>query len=53
MHPGVVVVSVGGDKAEIIKECIRRGLINHLVIDMKLADALEEAFELEAVLKPF
>jgi DNA-binding transcriptional regulator LsrR (DeoR family) len=38
--PGVIVVAVGADRAESVCESIKRGLINTLVIDRALADAL-------------
>lgn len=39
-RPGVIVVSVGADRAEIIAESVRCGLVNELIIDRTLADAL-------------
>jgi DNA-binding transcriptional regulator LsrR (DeoR family) len=38
--PGVIVVAYGRWKAEMVKECIRRGLVNQLIVDPALADAL-------------
>jgi len=38
---GVVVVAVG-DKAEIVLECLRRGLVNRLLIDRSGATALKQ-----------
>lgn len=38
--PGVIVVAVGADRAESVCESVKRGLINTLVIDCALADAL-------------
>lgn len=40
-RPGVIVVSTGGEgRAESLAEAIRHGLVNELVIDRVLADAL-------------
>jgi len=39
-RPGVIVVSLGADRAEIIAEAVRCGLINELIVDRALADAL-------------
>jgi DNA-binding transcriptional regulator LsrR (DeoR family) len=39
-RPGVIVVSTGADRAEIIAEAVRCGLINELIVDRPLADAL-------------
>jgi len=38
--PGVIVASLGRNKAEIVSACISRGFINHLLIDQDLADEL-------------
>jgi DNA-binding transcriptional regulator LsrR (DeoR family) len=38
---GTIVVAIGANKAETVCECVRRGLVNHLVIDQELADELE------------
>lgn len=35
--PGVITVAFTGDKAEILRESLKRGLINHLVVDDALA----------------
>lgn len=40
-RPGVVVLSIGADRAEVIYHAVSRGLINHLVIDQELEKALE------------
>lgn len=45
--PGVVVVAIGKNKAEIILECVRRGLITRMAIDQELADELERQLESE------
>jgi DNA-binding transcriptional regulator LsrR (DeoR family) len=43
-RPGVIVAAIGGDdRAEIIAEVIRRGLVNELVIDRPLSEALGKA----------
>jgi len=39
-RPGVIVVALGADRAEIVGEAVRRGLINEPIIDRPLADAL-------------
>lgn len=40
-RPGIIVVSVGGDdRAAIIAEAVHHGLVNELIIDRALADAL-------------
>jgi len=39
-RPGVIVVSVGADRAEIIAEAVRCGIVNELIVDRTLADAL-------------
>lgn len=45
---GVVMVAVGRDKASIVLECIRLGLVNQLLIDQDLASMLERrAIEFE------
>lgn len=41
--PGVVVVSGGKGRATVICELIKRGLINHLIIDDVLAEELQKA----------
>lgn len=41
--PGVVVVSGGKDRAVVVCELVKRGLINHLIIDEVLAEELEKA----------
>jgi len=37
---GVIVSTIGRNKAAIVLECVKRGLINHLLIDQDLADEL-------------
>jgi DNA-binding transcriptional regulator LsrR (DeoR family) len=39
-RPGVILVSIGDDRAEIVAEAVRYGLVNELIIDRHLADAL-------------
>ena len=40
-HPGVIAVSMGGtNRAEVIAEALRCGLVNELIIDRELAGAL-------------
>ena len=41
--PGVVVVSAGPNRAKSILELIKRGMVNHLIVDDILADELEKA----------
>jgi hypothetical protein len=41
--PGVVVISGGAGRAAVICELIKRGLINHLIIDEVLGQELESA----------
>ena len=40
--PGVVVISSGKARASFIYELVKRGLINHLIIDDVLAQELEK-----------
>jgi DNA-binding transcriptional regulator LsrR (DeoR family) len=43
-RPGIVVVAMGGDdRAEILAEAVRHGLVNELIIDRTLADSLTRA----------
>jgi DNA-binding transcriptional regulator LsrR (DeoR family) len=43
-RPGVIIAAIGGDdRAEIIAEVIRYGLVNELVIDRPLSEALVKA----------
>lgn len=43
-RPGVIVAAMGGeDRAEIIAEVIRYGVVNELIIDRTLSDALAKA----------
>jgi len=43
-HPGVIVVAMGGDdRAAILAEVIRYGLVNELIIDRTLSEALVKA----------
>jgi len=39
-RPGVIVVSCGHDRAEIVAEVVRCGLVNELIVDRDLADKL-------------
>ena len=43
--PGVIVMAIGREKAEIIYAGLKRGLINHLAIDQDLAEALERLID--------
>jgi DNA-binding transcriptional regulator LsrR (DeoR family) len=45
-RPGVVILSVGKERAEVIAAAVAQGLVNHLVIDQELAE------ELERIVKP-
>ena len=40
--PGVIVVAMGANRAESVCEGIKRGLINAVVMDRTLADALAQ-----------
>jgi DNA-binding transcriptional regulator LsrR (DeoR family) len=40
--PGVTVLAVGHVRAEIVLQCIKRGLINHLILDSDCAQRLKE-----------
>lgn len=45
-RPDVIVVAMGGDdRAEILAEAIRYGLVNELIIDRTLAEALTWALK--------
>jgi len=38
--PGVTVLAVGAVRAEIVLQCVKRGLVNHLVLDSDCAEKL-------------
>jgi DNA-binding transcriptional regulator LsrR (DeoR family) len=40
---GVIVLAIGRAKAEVVLECVRGGLVNELVVDHELAQALLQA----------
>lgn len=40
-RPGVIVLGVGAERRDLVKRIIALGLVNHLLIDRRLADALE------------
>jgi DNA-binding transcriptional regulator LsrR (DeoR family) len=40
---GVIVLAIGRSKAEVVLECVRGGLVNELIIDHELAQALTQA----------
>jgi DNA-binding transcriptional regulator LsrR (DeoR family) len=40
--PGVIVLAIGANKAQVVFEAVRRGLVQHLFTDQDLADELEE-----------
>ena len=42
---GVIVLAVGSSRAEVVLECIRRGLVNHLFADYSLLDAIRQLAE--------
>lgn len=45
-RPGIIVVAMGGeDRAAIVAEAVRHGLVNELIIDRTLADALTAALK--------
>lgn len=41
-HGGVIVISQHGRKRNLVRELVRRGLVNHLVIDEQLDDELSQ-----------
>jgi len=41
-RPGVIVLAVGEDRAQVVLHAVERGLINHLIIDQRLEKALED-----------
>ena len=43
--PGVIVVAMGANRAESVCEGIKRGLINAVVMDRTLADALAQKLD--------
>ena len=45
---GVIIATIGANKGEIVLECIKRGLVNHLLIDRDLADKLEGLLDQES-----
>jgi hypothetical protein len=40
--PGVIVLAIGANKATVVYEALRKGLIQHLFTDEDLADRLEQ-----------
>lgn len=44
-RPGVVVLAMGRDRAEVILHAVERGLVNHLLIDTQLETALHELID--------
>jgi DNA-binding transcriptional regulator LsrR (DeoR family) len=49
--PGVVVISVGTDRAPFVYEAIKLGLINHLIVDDELEKTLEELVKSDPVIR--
>lgn len=47
--PGVILISVGEKRAHVVLEAIKRGLINHLVIDSQLEQALTRSPDLRSL----
>jgi hypothetical protein len=41
-QPGVVVICMGAGREKTLLECVRLGMINHLVIDTELADRVKQ-----------
>jgi hypothetical protein len=41
--PGVVIIAMGNNKPETVLHAVRRGLVNELIIDLDLKQALEVA----------
>jgi DNA-binding transcriptional regulator LsrR (DeoR family) len=39
-HPGVILLAIGNNKAEVVLKCVELGLVNELIIDEDLATAL-------------
>jgi DNA-binding transcriptional regulator LsrR (DeoR family) len=39
-RPGVIILAVGRFKAEVVRESVRRGLVNELIVDQDLAGEL-------------
>jgi DNA-binding transcriptional regulator LsrR (DeoR family) len=39
-RPGMILVALGSDRSEIVAEAVRRGLVNELIIDRQLENAL-------------
>jgi DNA-binding transcriptional regulator LsrR (DeoR family) len=39
--PGVVIISGGRERAQFIYEIVKRGLVNHLIIDDELEKEME------------
>jgi hypothetical protein len=39
--PGVTVLAVGAVRAKIVLQCLKLGLINHLILDTDCADELQ------------
>jgi hypothetical protein len=39
--PGVTVLAVGAVRAQIVLQCLKLGLINHLILDTDCADELQ------------
>jgi predicted transcriptional regulator len=50
--PGVVVVSVGRERAAVVAELVKRGLVNHLLVDNLLADELDKICRADGAGRP-
>jgi hypothetical protein len=44
-RPGVVLLAVGSDRAEVVLHAVERGLVNHLLIDKELEEALHQTID--------
>jgi DNA-binding transcriptional regulator LsrR (DeoR family) len=51
-RPGIILVAIGANKAECVLECLRQNLVNHLVIDDDLADALKKLLDCRLITPP-
>ena len=43
--PGVIIVAIGGNKADVLLAVLKMGLVNELIIDHDLAEALAGAMK--------
>jgi DNA-binding transcriptional regulator LsrR (DeoR family) len=45
--PGVVIIAMGSEKADIVAECVRRGIANRFILDYDLAQSLARLLDLD------